>query len=347
MEVTSSCATCTECENAFSPLGYLFDLLDFINDQWEVTVDDLERILLQKIKDLDCEQAQFPTAQIRIAIQILEKFIGGQILRNDSDWLAKYRTTGDGLVQLLSQELELDPPLMDIAGLAADQRFTGNQGAQALIAAISSTSPALAELDAAEQALKSIVVANIDAAFPLPQEPGTNATDDQMITYLLERSRQEQSRDIERQEFENRLGQILESTWVDYRRLLIDKTQKSARELENLLFIHLTADPCHRTTPITQLILSLQAFVLAVRTGEIVQLKQTPRLAAIIGSHDFAAFDEEIWSWLETYAKWSSAMYAFLYPENLMWLPSLRPSISPAFTKALEVAFCFRVSKRR
>ena len=179
LEVTSSCATCTECENAFSPLGYLFDLLDFINDQWEVTVDDLERILLQKIKDLDCEQAQFPTAQIRIAIQILEKFIGGQILRNDSDWLAKYRTTGDGLVQLLSQELELDPPLMDIAGLAADQRFTGNQGAQALIAAISSTSPALAELDAAEQALKSIVVANIDAAFPLPQEPGTNATDDQ------------------------------------------------------------------------------------------------------------------------------------------------------------------------
>lgn len=336
LEETSSCATCTECANAFSPLGYLFDLLDFIDDQWEVTVDDLERILLQKIKDLDCEQAQSPTTQIRIAIQILEKFIGGQILRNDSDWQTKYRATGDALVQLLSQELELDRPLTNVVGLASDQRFAGNQNAQTLVTALSWPSPALADLDFAEQAMRTIVVADIEVEYPLPQEPPSEASDDQTITYLLERSRQEQSRDIEKQEFENQLAQIVEPTWVSYRDALINKTQKPARELENLLFIHLTAAPCHRTTPITQLILSLQAFVLAVRTGEIAQLKQTPRLAAIIGSNDFSIFDEEIWSWLETYAKWSSAMYAFLYPENLMSLPTLRESMSQGFGEALQ-----------
>lgn len=335
VDETTSCGTCSECQNVFSPLAYLFDLLDFIKDQWDTTAGTLERVLLQKIQDLTCETANAPTTQIRIAIQVLEKFIGGQILRNDAGWRNRFKQTGDSLVQLFSNTRQLTPAVTTVAELAGDARFSGDQPVQLFVAALSAATPALNEVDAIENSLRDLEVAHIDASFPLPPEP-VNPTEDETLAYLIERSLQEQNRDVEKQQFEKQLAQIIESVYVEYRKLLIEKTQKPTAELENLLFIHLTGAPCHRTTALTQLILSLQAFVLAVRTGEIISLQQTERLAPIIGSRDFSDFDEETWIWLETFAQWSSAMYVFLYPENIMGLPSLRTPMSALFASTME-----------
>jgi Tc toxin complex TcA C-terminal TcB-binding domain/PA14 domain len=81
------------------------------------------------------------------------------------------------------------------------------------------------------------------------------------------------------------------------------------------------------TTRLGQAIETMQAFLWALRTD---QLEDTsPELE--LKAPDFT----EEWKWIGTYTAWRSAMYMFLYPENLL-LPTLRNEKTSAFRELVD-----------
>lgn len=79
---------------------------------------------------------------------------------------------------------------------------------------------------------------------------------------------------------------------------------------------------CGMTTRIAQAIETIQGLLTSLRTGQLRKVFQTFALAA---DH----FDEE-WKWLGSYAPWRSAMFVWMYAENVS-APSLRRWQTPAF----------------
>lgn len=99
---------------------------------------------------------------------------------------------------------------------------------------------------------------------------------------------------------------------------------EKAKWLADRLLIDMQVDGCLLTTRVSQAIETLQGLLWSIRTG---QLRDTyPDLA--LSQPD--AFDEE-WRWLGSYASWRSAMFVFLYPENVLY-PTLRRWESEGFT---------------
>jgi hypothetical protein len=80
--------------------------------------------------------------------------------------------------------------------------------------------------------------------------------------------------------------------------------------------------PCRETTRIGQAIETVQSLVWSVHGGLVTDV--LPALAL-----DADDFDAD-WLWMGSYASWRGAMFAFLYPENIL-LPSLRRHQSPVF----------------
>jgi hypothetical protein len=98
--------------------------------------------------------------------------------------------------------------------------------------------------------------------------------------------------------------------------------EAKAKAMRDRLLIETHASSCQQTTRIAQAIETLQSLVWSVRTS---QLQDTyPDL-----NLDTDNFDEE-WQWLGSYTSWRSAMFVFLYPENIL-LPQLRRWQTPAF----------------
>ncbi|MGA9767844.1 MAG: neuraminidase-like domain-containing protein [Blastocatellia bacterium] len=96
-----------------------------------------------------------------------------------------------------------------------------------------------------------------------------------------------------------------------------------AKALTDALLIDAKAGACQETTRISQAIETMQLMLWSIRTGQL--LDTYPDLTL-----DADDFDEE-WKWMGSYATWRSAMFVFLYPENLLH-PSLRKKwITPAF----------------
>lgn len=98
--------------------------------------------------------------------------------------------------------------------------------------------------------------------------------------------------------------------------------EAKAKAIGDRLLIETQASSCLQTTRVAQAIETLQSLVWSVRTS---QLQDTyPDL-----NLDTDNFDEE-WQWLGSYTSWRSAMFVFLYPENIL-LPQLRRWQTPAF----------------
>ncbi|MCP4702907.1 MAG: hypothetical protein GY862_39505 [Gammaproteobacteria bacterium] len=103
--------------------------------------------------------------------------------------------------------------------------------------------------------------------------------------------------------------------------------EHKAKWLTDNLLIDCKAGGCEMTSRISQAINTLQGLLFSVRTR---QLNDTyPKLEL-----DADAFDEE-WKWIGSYATWRSAMFAYLYPENIL-IPSLRSRQTPAFRKLVS-----------
>lgn len=90
------------------------------------------------------------------------------------------------------------------------------------------------------------------------------------------------------------------------------------------LLIDAKVGGCQITTRVAQAIETIQGLLWSVRTG---QLKDTyPKLS--LHADDF---DEE-WKWIGSYATWRSAMFVFMYPENIL-MPSFRKRQTPVFRR--------------
>jgi hypothetical protein len=91
-----------------------------------------------------------------------------------------------------------------------------------------------------------------------------------------------------------------------------------------------------KTTRVEQAIETVQELVSSLRTSQLDSghpaAAWNPLGAEQGGTPEREqAFDQE-WRWLGSYANWRAAMFAFLYPENLL-LPSLRQDQTGAFTR--------------
>lgn len=79
-----------------------------------------------------------------------------------------------------------------------------------------------------------------------------------------------------------------------------------------------------KVSRVSHAITTLQQLFFGLRSGEVFQLKNATNAAlypvlTIDGDH----FDEE-WRWMGSYGSWRSALFIFMYPENLLY-PTLRP----------------------
>ena len=82
---------CGCCGSIFSLKAYLFDLLDLLAHYWEVDLTTVEALLLRSFsqihlfdqqnfrvikRDLDCEALNAPLPQVRVAVEVLEAYLG-------------------------------------------------------------------------------------------------------------------------------------------------------------------------------------------------------------------------------------------------------------------------------
>ncbi|MDN3249779.1 MULTISPECIES: neuraminidase-like domain-containing protein [unclassified Streptomyces] len=105
-----------------------------------------------------------------------------------------------------------------------------------------------------------------------------------------------------------------------------DLAAKSAWVTERLL-VEGAAGGCQKTTRIAQAMESLQSLLFAARTKH-------AALQPLGLTLDAPEFDQE-WRWIGSYATWRSAMFVFMYPENVA-VGSLRRHQSPAFRELIK-----------
>ena len=94
------------------------------------------------------------------------------------------------------------------------------------------------------------------------------------------------------------------------------------------LLIDARSGGCQTTTRVAQALETLQTLIFDLRTGQFKQLSPSP--LSLVSDY----FDEE-WKWIGSYATWRSAMFVFLYPENILQ-PSLLKDKTPAFEKLIK-----------
>ncbi|WP_152206097.1 neuraminidase-like domain-containing protein [Marinobacter changyiensis] len=139
------------------------------------------------------------------------------------------------------------------------------------------------------------------------------------------------------------VGSVEEETLPMLRSALIDATdaegstpQEKAKWITGQLLIDAEADGCQITTRVSQAIETLQNLIWGVRTGQVRDAHPEWVLPELTN------FDEQ-WGWIGSYAAWRSAMFVFLYPENIA-IPSLRRWQTPAFTQLVEATRTRRLS---
>ncbi|QBR84155.1 hypothetical protein E3983_07155 [Legionella israelensis] len=301
-----TCHVCKGCENIFSPLAYLFDLLDLIWYRWSITTNTLEKILLQSIDGIHCETGFEMMLQAELASEFLEKYLGpNKIPVTDTSFRNTYRNSWKTLLGITDADLNtITTPANAIPSTP------GLTLLQKLKLLISTTKPQLATLREIRNLLNE-----------------KNNIDLEQFSFNY--------RDTTGQ-FAKRLMTVYNETVISYRDTLIKKTDTDVLTLQNKLFIDLQTGPCHQTNRITQLILSLQSFILSIRTGEIANISRSDLAANTVQFDELTALpvEETRWKWLKDYQSWASALYAVLYTENVL-LPKMNGG-SERFQEAVK-----------
>lgn len=308
------CGDGDPCFNVFSPIAYIFDLLNFIYDNWNIPSDTLEDLFHQEIDSLNCENGFQSVPQIYLAIDVLEKHLGRAKALSASE---KSAFIYKGCIYTIMNLFGIDRK--NFSDTARDN--------------VSSSQPTREVLVNAINAIREEYRKIIKSANPLPSAPITNDPDDE-LKYLMAKKNIEQLWDRTMVEFENMSSTVFSPFLVTYRGELIKASGKRDDQLENWLFIDLRSAPTQVTNRITQVIQSLQSFVLTVRTGEI---KEHPCPDVVALFDEEYEFDEVSWTWLSEYGTWSAAMYVLVYPENLVSSPINRGSATQGFLMAAGV----------
>ena len=93
-----------------------------------------------------------------------------------------------------------------------------------------------------------------------------------------------------------------------------------AKWLEDRLLLDLRVSGCQTLTRVSHAITTIQTLLWSLRTGQIADT--LPEL-----SLEADDFDDE-WPWIGQYGSWRSAMFTYLYPENLL-IPTLKTAQTP------------------
>jgi hypothetical protein len=308
----SNCFDCECCDGVFGPRAYLFDLLDLIYYRWplptfgleggvqRITSDVLEKVLFQEIDGLVCARGKEVVLQVRIACEVLERLLGDRIPLGSAEWRTDYRIFWASVLAPGSD------PEAAIAALAPLDTG-GGDALSRLVRALAVQKPSLVTIDQASQAIDELA----QAPDALPA-----------ATALREV--------LEAPDFSQRNAALRPRLSATYRRHLLTATGETAASLGPKLFIDLLAGECMVTTRFTQLILSLQDFILAIRTGAIAALGRPDLVAGAVidfGALDARAIDEEEWKWLGDYPRWKAAIYTLVFPENVLPPPITDPRL--------------------
>lgn len=93
--------------------------------------------------------------------------------------------------------------------------------------------------------------------------------------------------------------------------------------LTDRLLMDFVDAPEAKTSRVAHAITTLQTLLFSLRTGELFRLRTTATSALYpILTFDAEHFDSE-WRWMGSYGSWRSALFIFMYPENLLY-PTLR-----------------------
>lgn len=98
------------------------------------------------------------------------------------------------------------------------------------------------------------------------------------------------------------------------------RLMEQAKALDERLFIGTQNGGCQMTTRASQAITTIQSLLWAIRSGLLKKGYPDMRNLTMTATH--AEFDET-WKWLGSYATWRSAMFIWMYPENILY-PTLR-----------------------
>mgnify|MGYP000406886663 CR=1 FL=1 len=110
----------------------------------------------------------------------------------------------------------------------------------------------------------------------------------------------------------------------------IDLRKEPAAEwVTRTLLIDMQAGGCQTTSRVGQAIVSLQMLLESLRDSDVMVTVNNEIITL-----DADDFDRQ-WQWLGSYGSWRGAMFAFLYPENLLH-PSLRSCQTPVFIQLVE-----------
>src|SRR6185312_13343624 len=100
-----------------------------------------------------------------------------------------------------------------------------------------------------------------------------------------------------------------------------------AKWIGDRLLIDTQNSGCAMTTRVSQAIETIQGLLFSIRTQ--ILTDTYPQLK--LDDDDF----DETWEWIGSYATWRTAMFVFLYPENIL-IPSLRTRQTPAFRSLIS-----------
>ena len=295
----NSCV-CPPCENVFSPYSYMISLLDMIYHHWDLTTHELEQILLQPINDFDCTKGQECAKQIELAIELLEQHSRVKLPLDDA---------------VFNQDVEKIWEILLFGALSKKNQSPFDK-------------------------LTTPVTNRMTKFLTLIKNPGVGlANIKKVVEELLRDPKIRDLKSISRRyakggpQFEAALGRAYQDIVILYRTALIKSTRKTAEQLQQELFTDLKAGACHKTNRVTFLILALQSFIILARTGKLKKFNRSDINSSLrnkIRNLDAIPVEEASWKWLKDYKNWASAMYMFLYPENVT-LPFLGDKFNVAF----------------
>jgi|GEM_PF-5589410 len=106
-----------------------------------------------------------------------------------------------------------------------------------------------------------------------------------------------------------------------------ESLNETAERLARTLFIETKDNCCVKHSRVSHAIETLQGIIFALKSGVYDNYLNGFTLTA-------PNFDRE-WAWLGSYATWRSAVFTYIYPENLLY-PTLKKRQSPAFIELAE-----------
>ena len=128
-------------------------------------------------------------------------------------------------------------------------------------------------------------------------------------------------------EAEDRNMPLLRDALIRALTMSCETWQDAAERLAKTYFIETKDNCCVKHTRVSFALETLQGFIYALQNGI---------YDGFVSNFSISApnFKEE-WQWLGSYATWRSAVFVFIYPENLLY-PTLKRLQSPAFIKLAE-----------